>query len=420
MSTSKFAAYRHIVLGDARSLAYWWLTGVPTLRLTKPAVAALALPPGKREVLFFDSELAGFGVKVSAGGSRRYVLQYRPTGQRTAKRLTIGSVGVLSVDEARRQAKTLLARAATGDDPHAGKATAKAQAAITLGSVADAYLKHCEHRQRPGTLYQTTLHLTKHWAPLRPLPLHNVTRAAVAARLNELRESSGGVSANRSRSALSALFAWAIAEGRAEINPVTGTRQPATETPRERVLTDDELRAIWRACREDAYGQIVRLLILTAQRRDEVGGMVASEVSFEGSVWTLPAARAKNKREQVVPLAPFALSILQAVSRRDGGMLMFSPSDRGFSAWSGSKARLDKRLADAGTPVAAWTIHDLRRTAATGMAGLGVLPHVVEAVLNHVSGHKAGVARVYNKATYLPEKRDALDRWANYVAALVA
>lgn len=383
-------------------------------------MASLALPPGKREALFFDSELAGFGVKISAGGSRRYILQYRPTGQRTAKRLTIGSLGVLSVDEARRQAKTLLARAATGNDPHAGKATAKSRAAITLGSVADAYLKHCEHRQQPGTLYQTTLHLTKHWAPLRPLPLHNVTRAIVAARLNELRESSGGVSANRSRSALSAMFAWAIAEGRAEINPVTGTRQPVKETPRERVLTDDELRAIWRACREDVYGQIVRLLILTAQRRDEVGGMAASELSFEGLVWTLPAARAKNKREQAIPLAPLALGILQKVSRSDGGTRMFSASDRGFSAWSGSKARLDKRLADAGTPVAAWTIHDLRRTAATGMAGLGVLPHVVEAVLNHVSGHKAGVAGVYNSATYLAEKQDALSRWAAHVEALVA
>jgi integrase len=344
------------------------------------------------------------------------VLQYRPIGQRNAKRITLAAVDALSLDEARREARKLLAKALTGTDPHAEKAAAKAQAAETLGAVADVYLRHCEKHQKPGTFYQTKLHLTKHWAPLRPLPFRKVRRADVAARLNQLRETSGGVSANRSRSALSAMFAWAIGEGLTDLNPVVGTHKPAKEAPRERVLTDSELAAIWGACRDDAYGRIVRLLMLTAQRREEVGGITDAELDLNRALWSLPAARSKNKREHIIPLSQPAVAILRDAPRLVGREFVFGEGAGGFSGWSRAKAALDARLKAAGTPLAPWTLHDLRRTAATVMADrLGVLPHVIEAVLNHVSGHKAGVAGTYNRATYASEKRDALDRWAQFL-----
>lgn len=388
-------------------------------RLTRQAVSALAVPPGKAEAFLWDGEVKGFGVRASAGGSRRFVVQYRPPGTRATKKLTIGPVETLSLEEARKQARTILAKAYTGNDPHAERAAAKAQAAQTLGSVADAYLRHCEKHQKPGTFYQTKLHLTKHWAPLRPLPFRKVRRAEVAARLNELRETSGGVSANRSRSALSAMFAWAIGEGLTDDNPVVGTHKPAKEAPRERVLTDSELAAIWGACRDDAYSRIVRLLMLTAQRREEVGGITDAELDLDHALWTLPAARSKNKREHIIPLSQPAVSILRDAPRLVGREFVFGEGAGGFSGWSRAKAALDARLKASGAPLVPWTLHDLRRTAATVMADrLGVLPHVIEAVLGHVSGHKAGVAGVYNKATYVPEKRDALDRWAQHVLAV--
>lgn len=389
---------------------------MPTLRLTKQSVAALTLPAGKDSELFFDAEVRGFGLKLSSGGSRRYFVQYRPAGQRQAKRLSIGPASTLTVEEARRQAKAMIADALRGEDPHAVKAAKKAQVILTLGMAVESYLAFCATKQKASTHYQTSLHLKKHWAALHALPLDKVERKHVAARLTELSASSGGVSANRSRSQLSSLFSWAIAEGLVEINPVSGTRKPKEEKPRDRVLSDAELRSIWHACGDDPYGRIVRLLMLTGQRREEVGDMTDPELDMKAALWTVPAWRTKAKREQITPLSPAAMAILHEAPRRADRDLIFSGGAKGFSAWSGSKKRLDARIRATGQAPFDWTLHDLRRTAATVMADrLGVLPHVVEAVLNHVSGHKAGVAGVYNRATYLTEKRDALNRWADEV-----
>jgi integrase len=195
------------------------------------------------------------------------------------------------------------------------------------------------------------------------------------------------------------------------------------------VLTDAELADIWNSCRSDDYGMIVKLLILTGTRRDEVGGMVKDEVDLAARKLSVGAERTKNRRPHDVHLSDLALDILGAAIGREGrdGRAVFGDggSDRGFSGWSKAKVTLDARIAaalraDGREPMAAWVLHDLRRSAATRMADLGVLPHVVEALLNHVSGHKAGVAGVYNRASYWNERRQALDLWAAHVEALVA
>jgi len=230
---------------------------------------------------------------------------------------------------------------------------------------------------------------------------------------------------------LSAFFAWAVREGLLEINPVAGTGKADEGGSRERVLSDAELAEVWAALGEDQFGDIVRLLILTAQRREEIGGLRWSEIDFERGVIVLPPQRTKNNREHVVPLAPPAMAILKRQPRRkvDGGRprdLIFGHGQGGFSAWSDCKENLDRRLLvarrDAESKAKSmddWRLHDLRRTGATVMADrLGVLPHIIEAVLNHVSGHRAGVAGVYNRARYEDEMRAALGRWADHVMAI--
>jgi integrase len=389
------------------------------MRLTKAAVEGLSCPADRNEFYVWDDALKGFGLKLNPGGSRNFLVQYRSEDGRS-RRVVIGKAGAMSVDEARKQARTMLAKIQTGSDPRAEKAARRAQAAVTLEVVANAYLRDAKGKLKAGSYDQVHRHLKKNWQPLAARPIADLRRADVASHLASLSAGGHRVNANRARSALSAMFAWAIGEGIAESNPVIGTNKPAEERSRERVLSEAELRAVWAACRDDAYSRIVRLLLLTAQRRDEVGCMTDSELDLPNAMWTVPGERTKNGVTHEVPLARLALDILADQPRIMGRQLVFGQGAGGFSGWSNSKERIDRRIAAAGLTMPRWTLHDLRRTAATMMAErLAVPPHVIEAILNHVSGHKAGVSGIYNRASYRAEKREALDRWARHVAELV-
>lgn len=197
------------------------------------------------------------------------------------------------------------------------------------------------------------------------------------------------------------------------INPVVGTVQPK-ELARDRVLSNIELAAVWNACGGNSdHDRIVRLLILTGCRRKEIGGMRWSELDDDGK-WTLPSERTKNGYAHTLSLPVSAWSIINSVPRVAGRDHLFGGRADGFTDW-GRKRFLDARIGD----IKAWTLHDLRRTVATRMADIGVQPHIIEAVLNHVSGHKHGVAGIYNRATYEPEKRQALALWADHLLAIV-
>ena len=263
-------------------------------------------------------------------------------------------------------------------------------------------------------------YLRKHLASLSELPVQKVMRADIAAELARIAEKNGGFAANRARAALSSLYSWALAEGLTEANPVVGTRKAVDEIARDRVLTDEELRLIWRHAGEEDYGAIIRLLILTGQRREEVGGMRWSELDFGTRAWRISAQRTKNGRAHDVLLSPPAVDILQARGRHEGRDLVFGSREGAFSGWSRAKAALDARIQgalDRGR-LKPWRLHDIRRTVATRMADLGVLPHVIEAALNHISGHKAGVAGIYNRSSYVAEKSAALTLWAAHVIAI--
>jgi len=211
------------------------------------------------------------------------------------------------------------------------------------------------------------------------------------------------------------MFAWAIGEGLVEANPVIGTNKASESKSRERVLSDAELAAIWKAAPDNDYGRIVKLLMLTAQRREEIGGLAWSEIDRTGKLIALPSGRTKNNRPHDVPLSDPAMAVLESTPPREGRALVFGIGKGGYSGWSRSKEALDESA-----KLAPWTLHDLRRSAATRMADLGVGPHIVEAVLNHVSGHKSGVAGIYNRSTYAEEKRAALDLWASHLRIAIA
>ena len=390
------------------------------MRLTKANIERLALPAGVNDRIVFDAALPGFGLRLREGGKRTWIVQYRVgTKQR---RVTLGTVETLNADEARKRAKSALSKVHLGHDPQIEKIEARAQSAVTLGSIVKRYLEErAAKRLKPKTLAEVTRALRKHWKSLHAVPLTRVRRVDVAGELGRIAKERGPIAANRSRSYLSTLYAWTIAEGLADANPVVGTNKAAEEISRDRVLSDEELRLVWSYAGEGDYGAIIRLLILTGQRREEVAAMGWSELDFDKRLWRIGAERTKNALPHDVPLSDAALELLAAHGRREGRDLVFGSREGPFQGWGNAKVALEGRIrANLGekSEMKPWRLHDVRRTAATRMNELGMLPHVVEAVLNHISGHKAGVAGVYNRASYSAEKRQALDLWAEHVLAL--
>jgi integrase len=201
--------------------------------------------------------------------------------------------------------------------------------------------------------------------------------------------------------------------GLVEHNPVTAAYKPKTPESRDRVLSDAELAAIWRGLEDDDYGKVVRLLILTGCRRQEIGGMRWSEFSSDGTTWTLPRERAKSGKTHTLPVTPLMQSIIESVPRRDRFDILFGYR-HGFTGWSIGKRVLDKRL---GLPH--WTHHDIRRSTATGLADLGVEPHIIEEILAHRSGHKRGPAGIYNRSAYASQVHTTLLMWSDHIHALV-
>ena len=385
-----------------------------TIKLTNDTVRTL--PTGASgDAIYPDNDLRngvpGLCLRVRAGGSRTFIIQWRQ-GQ-FQRRHTIGKVGVFSLDEARKAARKALVGIDEGNDPIAVRAKARASDKQVFLLLAEEYLDFRAKDLKPLSHEQCRLHLQKYFQPLHRLAVSRIDRAVVAAELRAISKQRGPVAADRARSTLSAFFGWCVGEGIGEVNPVIGTNKSSKARSRERVLSDVELVAIWNAAPASDYGRIVRLLMLTGQRRDEIAAMSRSEV--EGNTLALPGQRTKNSRPHDVPLSVQSLAVLEEQPGRAGRELVFGEGKGGFSGFSKAKEQLDGT-----SKVTNWTLHDLRRTMATRMADLGVAPHVIEAVLNHVSGHKAGVAGIYNRSTYSIEKRAALDLWGTQIQTLLA
>jgi integrase len=356
-----------------------------------------------------------------------------------------GAAGKLGI---RDLAAQLHAKVKLGQDPASDKTESRKRAADTFETVAKEYLAVKQKETRPGTYTEIERHILKHASPLKQLQVAKIKDRDIASMLRAVEANSGPVARNRVRSTVSDFFSWAIGEGVGPAaHPVIATNK-AKEKSRERVLEDFELRLIWKHAGVDDHGTILKLMMLTGQRADEIANLGRSEIAkvevpkkrgedgapdlpaYEIDAIDLPAERTKNKRPHIVPLAAAAKALLDERPLRadaEGKLreFVFGIGQGGFSGWSRCKERLDERIAkDLGRPLDHWRPHDLRRTMSTKMNDeLDVLPHVVEAVLNHVSSlqsGKQGVGGVYNKALYLRERAVALRRWADHLAHIVS
>lgn len=395
------------------------------IRLTDTVIEGLSCPPGSKDRIVFDGEIRGFGVRVMSNGRKVFLLQYKQAGR--AKRLVLGTWGIeLTTAQARKRAEQERGEVRKGKDPvsdrraedRKARATRDAER-FTVEVMIDRWRdRHLVDRSESYRL-RTPRDLKAALAGWLGKPAASLVKADAISLLDDAKEKRGRVAANRLRAVARACWDWSTERGDLEVNPWAATPKPMKETSRDRSLSDDELLRVWRGTEGlgHPWAGILRLLILTGQRRSEVAELAWSEIDIARAMWTLPRERSKNGAAHVVPLSKPAIEILQDLPRHDGGRLTFENSIRTApSGFGRMKQRLDKAL---GEEFPAWTLHDLRRTVATGMQAIGVQPVVIEAVLNHVSGSRAGIVGVYQRHSYAAEKKAALDAWAAHVMGLV-
>jgi integrase len=397
--------------------------------ITKRTVDEAA--PGTRagkavDAFLWDDKLKGFGLKVTPAGAKVYLCQYRTGGRGTpTKRVTIGRHGSpWTPDQARRKAMAIIGAVAEGKDPAAEKAAKRKSEAEpeTFAIMAERFLAHGRTKRGGRELRQATKDeyrraLLDYAADLAGRPLRSIRRRDIAGLIDTVAAERGTTSAMRTRAALSRFFGWAMARDDEITNPVAGTEGYATAR-RQRVLSDDELRAIWQATAAPIdFNLIVRLCLWTGARRSEPGDMAGSEL--QGALWTVPGSRTKNHRPLALPLPRQAVAALDAWPRIEGRDKLFGRQgapgkpDTGFQGWSRAKERLDAKLGFAEP----WDLHDLRRSVETRMAALGVRKEIVNRTLNHAMGP---ITETYDHHDYLAEKAAALQTWADALDAIVS
>jgi integrase len=335
------------------------------------------------------------------------------------RRVTLGVHPSLGISDARTRARLLIEQGQNGIDPVEVRA-AKArheddQRRNTVASAVAQYVTlYAQRRQRSWRITQRRLEMYL-VETMGERPVSTITRADIVRAIDVVQAKGFAIGANRTLANFKTFFRWCVERGLLERSPAELVRAPSIEVSRDRVLSDEELRAVWKATLTYAgpYGQIVRLLLLTAQRREEVAGLRWDELDLKSRSWTLRANRTKSGRLHVVPLSEAAMFGVCSVPRV--GPLLFGSQadptgDRTFSCWNQAKLRLDKA-----SGVSDWRLHDLRRTAATGMARLGISPPVIERVLNHAVTSAGPLAAVYQRYDYAKEKREALEVWASEV-----
>jgi integrase len=414
---------------------------MPTIRLTQRAIETLPRPATGR-VEYWDTHLPSFGVRVAASGRKTWVAMYRVDGKLI--RETIGILALIpNVAEARERARESMNNAQAGRNPVAERRERELAAKIKAEAPSDAFRpvatryleRYAKKNTKPTTWKELQRQLEVDVFPKwGERPVGSITRQDVTALLDAIADRGSPTQANRTLARLKTLFRWVLDEELIPADPTARVRKVIKETARDRALSDDEIRLFWAGCDRLGwpFGPMYQLLLLTAQRRDEVGGVEWSELDLDRRLWIIPREKAKNDRAHEVQLSALAIEIIEALPRIGDRFLFTTSGDRPVSGFSKSKDRLDRHMLDLlraelaeagkdpdGAKIDDWILHDLRRTAATGMARLNIPPHVVDKVLNHVSGSIRGVAAVYNRHAYLDERRAALEAWSRHVESLV-
>jgi integrase len=392
------------------------------MKLSVKSTEGLKLAPGDRDRIYFDDTIPGWGLRLRESGRRYWVYQYAVPApdkakKHATKRITFGQYPAMDVATARQQAEKYHAQVKLGGNPQQEKAGSKARSGETFEHCMRLYLerRRKEGRLRVSSYLEIERHLARNLKALHSIPIHTLDRRAIALELGRFTDERGPVQSNRTLASLRKFLNWCAGEGFIDANPATFVNKNP-EQPRTRVLTLAELKAIWLALPAGDFGDAIKLLALTGQRREEIAQLRWDEVDLDRAIITLAPARTKNRRWHTIPLATTALQILAARWRdhNPDRPLVFGRGQGGFSGWDRPKGHVDALI-----KIEPWVVHDLRRGVATGMGDVGVLPYVVEAVLNHTSGFRAGVAFTYNKSTYEAEKASALARWDVHLIAAI-
>jgi integrase len=387
---------------------------MPKTRLTKSTIDALPIP--EKEIVFWDQTLPGFGLKITPKGRKVFIVLYRAGGGGSQlRKYTIGPYGRITLHNARIEAQKILAARLEGRDPASEKVEARRRlTADTVSEVIGLYAKlHLSQRRSGREVMQILQRNLVDRVGSRSV--HSISKRDVMDLVNAVVDRGSPVAANKALKLIKSFFNWCVGRAIVERSPCEGIRMPTIERARDRVLTDRELAETIRAARElgGPYGAIVEVLVLTGQRRDEVARMSWDEVDFDQRIWALPSTRTKNSKPHVVQLSDPAIVVIGAQQR--SGRFVFSRN--GITPVGDFSSQ--KRKLDALCGVSDWRLHDLRRTTVSGMASVGVAPHVADKILNHVAGTISGVAAVYQRHEFLKERRDALERWGAHVEALL-
>jgi integrase len=387
-----------------------------------------------------DAVLPGLYLVIQPSGAKSWAVRYRYGGK--TRKLTLGPYPALDLAVARERGRHAIQTLALGHDPGREKAEANRRARDKVperdqvSAVVENFIeRHAKRNTKERSAEEAERIFRKHvlpaWGQAR---VQEITRGDVLGLLDQLVDSGRPVLANRTLAHVRKFFNWCLDRSILEASPCARIAAPSVEKSRDRVLSDAELRLVWKAAKGvgPPFGPFVQLLVLTGQRRDEVAGMCWSELNAEATAWTIPGERTKNSETHNVPLTDAAQAVLNGIPRLAGSDLVFTTTGTTpISGYSNAKERLDstmlkiasEEVSANGSPqnsaIPPWRLHDIRRTAASGMARLGTPVHVIEAILNHRSGQVSGVAAIYNRHNYFPEKRKALEAWADFVAALV-
>ena len=398
--------------------------------MTEPGIARMARAPIGKRIERFDSGANGLCLRITDTGTKTWCISYHfpdEDGASKHHRFTIGPWPAIGVAEARDQARLVKSQARARIDPKAAReeartierAKTKTKARKTFKAIAENYIDLEVPGLRRGAESESIIRkrLIPKWGDRQATDL---TRSDLTEITDLLKKGGSPMAARHVHETARRIFNWALDRGDIEISPFSSMQPPAKKVARDRALEDHEIKALWSAWTDQAYnfGPIQKLLLLLGQRRSEVAEMRWAEVDLDKREWTIPTERSKSNRKHIVPLPDAAVDILENLPRFNEGDCIFTTSDgrRPVSGFSRAKVRTDELLLKQDAAIENWKVHDLRRTCRTGLARLGVPEVVSERVLNHQA---QGLAKVYNQHEYLPEKRNALARWAREVMSII-
>ena len=374
---------------------------MPKVLLTDMVVRNLK-PPATGQQTYWDRDLTGFGLRISQGGARTWIML--DPRSRVRSRQTIGRYPLLALKQAREECRKRLAAQVLG---------ATQPRSVAWNIALETYLAEVKEKRKPRTHADYKRLLERHFR-FADTKLSDITPEMIDRKIAKL----SGTPAEQQHAfvVLRAFLKWCYRKSYIDRNPMDRMEEPKGYAARDRVLTDNELKKVWNALEDNTFGRIVKLLILTGQRENEIANLTRDMIG-EWQI-TLPATLTKNSREHVLPISSLGRSILQAASEATTSQLLFHALGRPestFNGWSKCKAALDRR-----SSVTNWRLHDLRRTYATNLQRLGVKHEVIECLLNHISGYRSGVAGVYQRHTFLPEMREAVEIYEKWLQSLLS